>query len=159
VVSTLPAELKTHYLFEPPASRAIDEKATYRLDVFDCKQRRHLIVGSFVSPGTSSDPHIQTLHYMRLDMSVSKHSEYIYVIGGCQEAAVPVHIYACSSQGPALTARSATLVGHWRVDHTSPRVVLHDTDDAVLIVPNAASREAADACVRHEWKCIVASRE
>ena len=71
------------------------------------------------------------------------------------EAAVPVHIYACSSQGSALTKRCATLIGHWRVDHTSPRVILGDMDDAMLIVPGAASREAADACVRHEWKCQV----
>jgi hypothetical protein len=71
------------------------------------------------------------------------------------KAAVPIHIYGCSSQG----ARSATLIGHWRVDHTSPRVVLRKTDDALLIVPNANSREAADACVRLEWKCMVISRE
>jgi hypothetical protein len=174
VVGSLPAELKTHHLFEAASSKSIDDRATYRLNVFDCKQRCNLVVGSFVSPKARQDPQIQTLHYMRVDMTISCNSDYIFVIEGCQEvragsaergllslpqAAVPIHIYGCSSQGGTQASRCATLIGHWRVDHTSPRVILRKTDDALLIVPNAASREAADACVRLEWKCLVISRE
>jgi hypothetical protein len=161
VVGTLPAALKTHYLFEAASSKAIVAHAVYQLDVFDCKQRRHLLVGSFVAPGIveQGTRRLQTLHYLRLDMSIiSKKSDYVFLIEGCQKAAVPIHIYACSSsQAPG--TRCATLIGHWRVDHVSPRVVLRDQDDALLIVPNASSQEAADACVRLEWKCRVATRE
>jgi hypothetical protein len=160
VVGTLPAALKTHYLFEAASSRAIEARAVYKLDVFDCKQRRHLKVGSFVAPGMAEQGsrRLQTLHYMRLDMSISKKSDYVFLIEGCQDAAVPIHIYACSSS-PTQGVRCATLIGHWRVDHTSPRVVLRDQDDALLIVPNASSQDAADACVRLEWKCRVSARE
>jgi len=85
VVGSLPAELKTHHLFEAASSRTIDERAIYRLNVFDCKKRCNLVVGSFVSPNAQKDPQIQTLHYMRVDMSISCNTDYIFVIEGCQK--------------------------------------------------------------------------
>jgi hypothetical protein len=156
VVPSLPAELKTHYLFEPASSRIICERAKYHLDVYDVQKRLHLTVGPFVSPRALADNQpIKTLHYMRLDMCLNK-ADYLFEIKGCQEDKVPIYIYACSLQN---ATRSASLIGHWRVDHISPRVILRDTDDTILIVPAATSREAADACVRHEWNCQVKGRE
>ena len=161
VVATLSSDLKTHPLFEAASSDEIVKRAIYTLAVFDETKRVHLPVGPFIAPGSLiQDTDMNTLHYIRLDMSVvSKKSNYRFLIESCQKTSVPIHIYACSAQSGTVTRRSATLIGHWRVDYTSPRIDVRDTDDAILIVPGAASREAADACVRCEWKCQVVSRK
>ena len=90
VVTTLPLELKTHHLFEAASSEDIVKRAVYSLDVFDNATRLHLTVGPFVSPEASKEPKVHTLHYIRLDMSVNRNSNYVFMVEGCQK--VPAHL-------------------------------------------------------------------
>jgi hypothetical protein len=153
VVGPLPLRLKTDALFEPATSDLVLLHAVYTLDVFDSQERTHSTIGPFVAPATRSYHKIQTLHYMRLDTRMRK-AHYIFTIEGCQQAAVPLYIFACTTRAGE---RTACCIGHWLVDLHSPRISLHDQDDALLIVPGARNADAAARCVMLEWGCSVSN--
>jgi|WetSurMetagenome_2_1015567.scaffolds.fasta_scaffold00184_38 hypothetical protein len=99
VIGTLPTEFKTHYLFEAASSEEIVARAVYSLRIYDNAKRCHLTVGSFVSPAATQDPNVRTLHYLRLDMTINRQSDYVYLIHGCQQVQ---HPFVCAS--PSLSS-------------------------------------------------------
>lgn len=128
----------------------ITRHGVYKLEAYHVATKTHIFIAHFVAPATKLRPAAQHIHYMRIDARSNK-SEMRFTVEGCKEAKHPVYVYASYMQQGV---RVAVLINHWKPDYCSPQIYLHETDDALIVVP-CHDVNRANQLVSTEYGCQI----
>lgn len=135
---------------DPVDASAVPSRGAYRLDMFDRRDRRHHVIGSFWPPARP-DCHV---HVMHIDARLVRPDRAaVFTVEGCQAEGKPVYIFAISPSAEG-AGRRAIRIGLWDMDYVSPVVAIRTYDEMIAVVPAPSPADAADMVTR-ECQCSV----